>query len=400
MNSRLDLLTDYPFQRLAALIKGVEAPEDTVIMSIGEPQMRPPAFVAEILAREAAHWNKYPPIAGTPELRAAITVWLTRRFGLPVGAVDLDRHLQPLSGSREGLYLIAQLVCDADAAAAGKATPVVLLPNPFYQIYAGAALMAGAEPVFVPATAETGFLPDFAALPRETLDRAVLAYLCNPGNPQGAVADAAQLGAMIRLARQHGFVLAVDECYAEIYDQTPPPGALAVALELDGSFDGVVVLHSLSKRSSAPGLRSGFAAGDPALMAGLGKLRAYAGGAIPAPIQAASAALWRDDAHVVANRAAYRAKFDVASRLFGHRPGFVRPAGGFFLWLQVGDGEAFTRTLWQRAGIKLLPGAYLARPGADGVNPGAPYVRIALVHDLPVLEPALTALAGVLAEVG
>ena len=316
-----------------------------------------------------------------------------RRFGLAEGSFDADKQLIPLAGTREGLYQIAQLVISETKP--GAKPPVVLLPNPFYQVYAGAALMAGAEPVFVPATAETGFLPDFAALDEETLNRTALAYLCTPGNPQGAVASLEQLKAAIQLARRHDFVLAVDECYSEIYDRDElrPAGALEACQALGGSYANVVVFHSLSKRSSAPGLRSGFVAGDPEIIAPFSRLRAYAGATLPGPILAASAALWRDEEHVEANRFAYRAKFDVAEEILGNRPGFTRPAGGFFLWLNVGDGEVAAKTLWEQSGIRVLPGAYLARPGADGVNPGQPYIRIALVHDLDTVREAMTRIA-------
>lgn len=395
LNPRLDLLTDYPFQRLAALLQGPAGDEAPLAMSIGEPQHNPPAFVAEILAREAAGWGKYPPMAGTPELRAAIAAWLTRRFALPVGEIDMDKQIIPLAGTREGLYQIAQVAC---AEAAAGRPPVVLLPNPFYQVYAGGALLAGAEPVFVPATRATGFLPDYAGLPDEVLDRTALAYLCTPANPQGAVASLETLKAHILLARRHGFVLAVDECYSEIYDGAAPAGALQACAELGGGFDNVVVFHSLSKRSSAPGLRSGFAAGDAKVLAAFLRMRAYGGAAIPLPIMAASAALWRDESHVAANRALYRAKFDMAEERLGGRLGFYRPEGGFFLWLEVGDGERAAATLWQRAGIKVLPGGYLARPGADGVNPGGAYIRVALVHDLDTTRRGLTRLAEVLVE--
>lgn len=398
INPRLDLLTDYPFQRLAALLSGKPGAEP-LVMSIGEPQHRPPAFVAEIIAAEVAGWGKYPPMAGSPDFRKAAGDWLMRRFGLAEGSFDADKQLIPLAGTREGLYQIAQLVI-SDAKSGAK-PPVVLLPNPFYQVYAGAALMAGAEPVFVPATAETGFLPDFAAVDAETLGRTALVFLCTPGNPQGAVASLEQLKAAIQLARRHDFVLAVDECYSEIYDRDElrPAGALEACQALGGSYANVVVFHSLSKRSSAPGLRSGFVAGDPEIIAPFSRLRAYAGATLPGPILAASAALWRDEEHVKANRYAYRAKFDVAEEILGNRPGFYRPAGGFFLWLNVGDGEVAAKSLWEQSGIRVLPGAYLARPGADGVNPGQPYIRIALVHDLDTVREAMTRIAQLPVEV-
>jgi N-succinyldiaminopimelate aminotransferase len=386
-NSRLDLLTDYPFQRLTDLIAGI-APgaADPIIMSIGEPQHRPPAFVAEILARDAAGWGKYPPMNGTADFRAAAGGWAAKRFSAP--GLDPERHLLPLSGTREGLFQLGQLVLDEKRADKN----LVLLPNPFYQAYVAGAVMAGGQPVFVPATAETGFLPDFESLGQEVLDRTALAFFCSPANPQGSVADAARLDRLVALARKHDFLLVADECYSEIYHRTPPAGVLDSCTRLGGGFANVAVLHSLSKRSSVPGLRSGFVVADESLIKPFSRLRSYSCASVPTPILAASAALWRDEAHVDENRDRYRAKFDVADRILGGLPGYRRPEGGFFLWLDVGDGEAFTRELWRRSGIKLLPGGYLAKPGPDGSNPGEAYARVALVHDLPVIERALTAI--------
>jgi N-succinyldiaminopimelate aminotransferase len=393
-NPRLDLLVDYPFQRLAALLQGPPGAEP-VIMSIGEPQHQPPAMVAEILAEQAADWGKYPPMAGTPAFRAAVADWLTGRFHLVPGTIDADRQILPLAGTREGLFQIAHLVCDPHQS--GK-PPVVLLPNPFYQVYAGAALLAGAEPVFVPAGRDNAFLPDFHSLPRDILARTALAYLCNPANPQGTIADLAYLEAAVGLARRYGFTLAVDECYSEIYDRAAPSGALEACARLGGGMEGVVIFHSLSKRSSAPGLRSGFVAGDAALIKAFGRLRAYGGAAVPLPILAASTALWQDETHVVATRALYRAKLDAAEAIFGDRLGFYRPAGGFYLWLDVGDGERAASRLWTAAGVRVLPGAYLARSAADGVNPGAAFIRVALVHDLETTGRALARISDVLVE--
>lgn len=390
-NPRLGRLTDYPFQRLTALLGGPATPE-SIVMSIGEPQHAPPPFVADVIQAEAAAWGKYPPLAGTPDYRKACAAWLTRRFDLPAGMVDADRHILPVAGTREALFLFAQAVVPAE----GGETPVVLLPNPFYQVYAGAAAMAGAEPVFVPATRETGFQPDFAALPESILRRAALAYLCTPGNPQGSVASAGLLRCSVELARRFGFVLAVDECYSEIYDAAPPPGALSACAELGGSLDNVVVFHSLSKRSSVPGLRCGFVASDAGAIAAFSHLRSYAGATVPVPVLAAGAALWRDEAHVEANRRLYRAKLDLAESLLGGRFGFFRPPGGFFLWLDVGDGEAAALKLWREANIRVLPGAYLAREDADGRNPGHPYIRVALVHDLDTTRRTLARMAEVL----
>jgi N-succinyldiaminopimelate aminotransferase len=391
LNPRLDLLTDYPFQRLTDLLGGPATP-DSIIMSIGEPQHPPPPMVARILADNAPLWGKYPPANGSAEFRRAAADWLERRFALPSGTVDADRAVLPVAGTREALYMIAQVACGEKQ---GK-PPVVLLPNPFYQVYAGAALMAGAEPVFVPGAHGPSSQPDYSRLPADILKRTALAYLCSPANPQGAVADAALLDRCVATARAYGFVLAVDECYSEIWDHAEPAGALTACARAGQGMANVVVFHSLSKRSSVPGLRSGFVAGDPDIIAAFARLRSYGGAAVPLPILAAAAALWRDEAHVDENRRLYRAKLDIAERLLAGRFHFTRPPGGFFLWLNVGDGEDAAVKLWQQAKIRVLPGAYLSRAAQDGGNPGKPFIRVALVHDLAATERALTRLAEVL----
>lgn len=375
-NPRLHLLPDYAFPRLATLLEGLAPGAEPILFSLGEPQHPYPAFVAEILDRGRADYGRYPPIAGTAELRAAITDWLTWRYELPAGVLDADRHVLPLSGTREGLFSIAFVAVPPEK---GGRTPAVLMPNPFYQCYAAAALAAGAEPVYCDATRENGFLPDFAALPEDLLARTALVYLCSPANPQGAVASRESLAALLALARRHDFLLALDECYSEIYTEAAPPGGLAAAAA-SGSLRNLVVFHSLSKRSNLPGLRAGFIAGDPEVIARFRRLRSYAGPALPLPVQAAAAAVWRDEGHVEANRALYRAKFAAAARLLDGRFGFYRPDGGFFLWLDVGDGEAAARRLWAEAGVKVLPGAYLARDTGRS-NPGARYIRLALVEE-------------------
>ncbi len=396
INHRLGSLKNYPFARLRTLLDGIDPPAgaEPLAMSVGEPQHAAPSLIGEALAANDHLWNRYPPIAGTEEFRDAAAGWLERRFRLPSTLIDRVHGLLPVSGTREALFLTAQL---AVSARDDGVKPAVCLPNPFYAAYEGAAVMAGAEPVFLDATAETGFLPDLDALTPELLDRTALVYFCSPSNPQGAVADLDYLRRLIGLARRHGFILAIDECYAEIYDTAPPPGGLEAAAGIDGgALDNLLVFHSLSKRSSAAGLRSGFVAGDPALIADFARLRAFSAAGMPLPVIAASAALWRDDAHVEENRARYRAKFDLADAVLGDRPGHLRPAGGFFLWHDLGpegDGEAAARMLWREAAIKVLPGAYLTRPGADGINRGNRYVRIALVHDESVLADALPRLA-------
>ena len=393
MGDRLDaLLTYHPFTRLNALLADLRTPQGQPVLNlaVGEPQFPAPPLVREVLEREAAGWSRYPPSAGTPEFRTAVAEWLGRRYRLPAGMIDPDQNILPAPGSREALF---QLALSAVALKGNGAAPKVLIPNPFYHVYAGAAAAAGAEPVFVPAGPETGFLPDYEALPAALLDRTALAFLSTPANPQGAVADLARLEGLVQLARRHGFVLAVDECYAEIYDRAPPPGALEAAARLGGGLDQLVVLHSLSKRSSVPGLRSGFMAGPAALIRRGVQLVNYGGAGVSLPVLAASAALWRDESHVAENRLRYRRNMDAAERILGNGLGFRRPAGGFFLWLEVGDSEAVARQLWAEAGLRVLPGAYMGRVDTAGRHPGRPYIRVALVHEAETVAEALTRLA-------
>ncbi|MCA1941378.1 MAG: aminotransferase class I/II-fold pyridoxal phosphate-dependent enzyme [Caenispirillum bisanense] len=394
-NQRLDLLTDYPFQRLAALLEDVTPPADGgLVMSIGEPQHAAPALLAETVAKTGG-WNRYPPVAGTPELRGSIAAWATRRYGLPEGMVDPGRNVLPVGGTREALYMIGQV---AVPTVPGQCTPLVLMPNPFYQVYLAAAVMNGAEPVMLPAEEATGFLPDVTALSADVLDRAAMVFFCSPANPQGAVAPLETWKELVRLARAHDFLLVADECYSEIWCESPPPGVLEACRDLGGSLDNVVVFNSLSKRSSAAGMRSGAVIGDAAVIARFSRLRSYAAAATPVPLMAAAAALWDDEAHVAEGRAKYQAKMDAADRILGPVLGRdrVAPEGGFFLWLDVGDGEAVTRRLWAEAGIKVLPGRYLTRDEPDGSNAGARYIRIALVHEPAVVEDALTRIARIL----
>jgi aspartate/methionine/tyrosine aminotransferase len=333
-------------------------------------------------------------VGGTSEFRAAVATWLTRRYHLPDGALDPERHVLPCAGTKEALFLIAQVVVPERKA--GR-TPAVLLPNPFYNVYLGAAALAGAEPVLLSVSAATGHLPALEELEPELLERTAAFYLCSPANPQGVAADLGYLQRALELARRYDFALLVDECYAEIYARTAPVGALEAAATLDGRFDQVLVFHSLSKRSSAAGLRSGFVAGDPVLLAAFARLRSYGAAVQPLPVVAAATALWQDEEHVIANRALYQAKFDLAARCLGGNFDYVRPDGGFFLWLDVGNGEAVTRRLWAEAAVKVLPGAYLGRPDASGRNPGAGAIRVALVHDLETTEVALSRLVEQLA---
>jgi aspartate/methionine/tyrosine aminotransferase len=350
--------------------------------------------MARIIAEKAHLWNQYPPMQGTAAYRDACAAWLTRRYNLPPGMVVGARHVVSLNGTKEGLFLAASMAVPQEKR--GQ-VPLVLMPNPYYLVYYGAAAMAGAESMFLDATEKTGFLPDLDAIPDAVLARTALFYLCSPGNPQGAIADLAYLQKAIALARAHDFVLAMDECYCEIYDRLAPPGALEACARMGGDMSNVLVFHSLSKRSSAAGLRCGFVAGDEKLIALMQSLRAYGGAQVPLPIQEAATALWGEETHVDANRALYRQKFDVAERMLKGRFGFYRPPGGFLLWLDVGDGEEAALTLWREAAVRTLPGAFIARPNARGDNPGKRYIRVALVHDDATIATGLTRLAQVLA---
>ncbi len=382
MNRLLDNLQPYPFERLRALLRGIDPPIALrpIAMSIGEPRHRAPACVREAMVAALDGLSSYPPTAGGEPLRRAIASWLDRRYGLP--GVDAATQVLPVNGSKEALFAIAQLVVDAGP---GSTRPVVLLPNPCYQVYEGAALLAGAEVVYVdPSPGDAA--PDWDAVPSATWGRVQLVYVCSPGNPTGSVMSRAQWARLFELSARHGFVIASDECYSEIYpdDAAPPEGALQAAHALGlTDFPRLLVFSSLSKRSSVPGLRSGFVAGDAALIARFLLLRSYNGGAMSATVQAASLAAWSDEAHVVENRRLYREKFDaVLPRLDGPLR-VAAPAGGFFLWAGVpgGDDTAFARDLYAQYNVLVLPGSYLAR-GGPGRNPGAGFVRIALVDGL------------------
>ncbi len=370
---RFSNLPDYAFPRLRKLLDHHAPGGAPLAMTIGEPRHAFPSFVAEVLAQNLDGFGKYPPNEGTPELLGAITGWISRRYG-----VDLTpAQVMVLNGTREGLFNGALAVCPERK---NGAQPVILVPNPFYQVYAVAALAVGAEPVFVPATAETGFLPDYAALPAAVLDRTAIAYVCSPANPQGAVASRDYWRTLLALAERHDFRIFADECYSEIYRHQPPVGALEVAKEMGVDPERVFVFHSLSKRSNLPGLRSGFVAGGAESIARMRQLRSYAGAPLSLPLQRVAERVWADEDHVAENRALYRAKFALADEIFAGLDGYLSPEAGFFLWLPVPDGEAAALRLWQETGVRVLPGAYLSRE-VDGTNPGQGYIRVALVGD-------------------
>ncbi len=388
MNPDLSRLHAYPFERLAALKAGITPPAlEHISLSIGEPKHAPPGFILDELRNSLAGLGAYPTARGIPELRAAIATWLERRFGLGAERIDPDRQVIPVNGTREGLFAFVQAVIDR------VDRPVVMMPNPFYQIYEGAALLAGADPYYMNTTAETGFLPDLDAVPEHIWNRCQLLFICSPGNPTGAVMDMDYLERVIELADRYNFVIAADECYSEIYfDEDAPPPGLLQACERMGRTDlaRCVVFHSLSKRSNVPGLRSGFVAGDAVIVDRFALYRTYHGCAVPLPTQQASIAAWSDDIHVAENRALYREKFTAAVEILSPVLAVEQPAAAFYLWTQTGtDDETFARELFRQQNVTVLPGQYLSRDTPAG-NPGAGMVRISLVA--PVAECAQAAM--------
>ncbi len=381
MNNALDTLQPYPFEKLRALLAGVQpaAGKTPIALSIGEPKHASPAFVAQALSDNLAQLAVYPTTLGIPALREAIAGWCQRRFGVPEGWLDAARHVLPVNGTREALFAFTQTVVERSA------NGLVVSPNPFYQIYEGAALLAGATPHYLPCLAENGFNPDFDAVPAEVWQRTQILFLCSPGNPTGALVPVETLKKLIALADEHDFVIAADECYSELYfdEENPPPGLLSACAELGRSdFRRCVVFHSLSKRSNLPGLRSGFVAGDAAILKAFLLYRTYHGCAMPVQTQLASVAAWGDEAHVRANRDLYRAKYDAVLDILEPVLDVQRPDGGFYLWAKTPmDDAAFTRALFAEEHVTVVPGSYLSRE-VDGFNPGAGRVRMALVAPL------------------
>jgi aspartate/methionine/tyrosine aminotransferase len=382
-----------PFVRLTELIAGIEPGKPVINLSVGEPQHPVPPFVGPTLAAHLADFGRYPANKGIEPFRRAVAAWLNRRYKL-ARAVDAEGEVLVLNGTREGLFLAAISAKRWVSRRTGK--PAVLIPNPFYAAYAAGALAAECEPVYMPATRKSGFLPDLDALDDALLARTVAFYIASPSNPQGAVADRAYLEKLAGLARRFGFLVFADECYCEIYSKNAPPGML----EASGpDFANVVVFHSLSKRSNLPGLRVGFAAGDRRFLGPYLELRNIAAPQVPTPAQYVAIAAYGDEAHVEDNRELYSAKFDLADQILGDRYGYQRPAGGFFLWLDVskqGGSEIVTKRLWAEAGVRVVPGRYLAREQADGSNPGADYIRVAMVQDKAATAEALHRLVAVL----
>lgn len=378
MNPRLKLLQPYPFEKLRKLFEGStpDPAREHISLGIGEPRHPTPEFIRRALSDNLEKLSAYPPTAGSDTLRQAIAAWLTQRYALP--ALDWRTAVLPVNGSREALFAFAQTIVNPS-----KGIPVVVCPNPFYQIYEGAALLAGAQPYYVNTTAGKGYCADYSQVPEEVWRRTQLLYVCSPGNPTGKVLGLAEWQEIFALADRHGFVIASDECYSEIYfdEASPPLGALQAAARSGRSFDRLVVFSSLSKRSNAPGLRSGFVAGDAAVLKAFLLYRTYHGGAMNPAVQEASAAAWKDETHVRENRKKYAERFDRVTPLMQQALEVQRPDAGFYLWARtpIADVE-FARRLYAAQNVTVLPGSFLARDSA-GINPGAHFVRMALVAE-------------------
>lgn len=382
-----------PFARLNDLLAGVEPGKPAISLAVGEPQHPIPSFVGAVLEKNLALFGRYPANKGDDAFRAAVAAWLGKRYALP-RPIDPDHDVLVLNGTREGLFL--GCIAAKRHVPPRKGKPAVLIPNPFYAAYAAGATAAECEPIYLPARKETGFLPDLDTLTEDLLARTVVCFVASPANPQGAVADKAYLKRVIELAQRFGFLVFSDECYSEIYTDKPPHGILEVS---GRDFTNAVAFHSMSKRSNLPGLRVGFAAGDRNFLGAFLELRNVAAPQVPVPLQHVAVAAYGDEKHVEENRALYNAKFDLADQIIGGRYGYERPAGGFFLWLDVGaqgGSEVVTQRLWQEAGVRVLPGSYLAREQADGSNPGAGYIRVAMVQNKEQTAEALHRLVAVL----
>ena len=373
-------LGEYTFARLNDILAGISprSNERPILFSLGEPQKSAPDLLSETIARHSDLWNRYPPPMGDGNFRQAASGWLARRYSLPVNLIDPDKHIIPVPGTREPLYQIGFICSPKEKNGARSA---VLMPNPFYHVYQGAAMSAGAEPIYLPAQEKNNFFPDLNTISEDVLNRTVIFFLCTPSNPQGSAASLKYLKDAINLARKYNFVLALDECYCEIYRGVPPVGGIEACAELGEGLSNVISFNSLSKRSSAPGLRSGFLVGDEEIIKRYGQFVTFGGSPLPLPILHASTALWNDDEHVVENRLYYAKNFRIAEEILKPYGGVSVPQAGFFLWLNVGDGIAASKKLWQENAIKTVPGELMARAGPGNENPGKKYLRLALVYD-------------------
>lgn len=392
MNPKLNHLHPYPFQKLNRLFDGLTPPADKshIRLSIGEPKHQTPTLIHAAICAHIDGLANYPLTKGIPGLRTVIADWLTQRFALPPNSLDPETQVLPVNGTREALFAFAQSAVDASA------RQKVLMPNPFYQIYEGAALLAGAEPYYLNCLADNGFAPDFDAVPDSVWHDCALIYVCSPGNPTGAVLPEAAMQQLIELSQRFDFIIASDECYSEIYfdEDRPPPGLLGVAAKMGNDvYENCVVFHSLSKRSNAPGLRSGFVAGDAKVVSKFLQYRTYHGCAMSLTFQQASIAAWRDEQHVRENRDAYRLKFSEFRRILAPVFKTDMPDAAFYLWAQTPvNDQRFARELYAQQHVTVLPGSYLSRE-INGINPGHRYVRMALVAPVAECAEAATRIA-------
>ena len=376
---RFSNLPEYAFPRLRSLLSGIEVEGKIIPMHIGEPTHEFPKFVTESIVNNSKGFNSYPPNDGTETLRQTISSWISNRYEIP--PLNHEKQILVLNGTREGLFNAAIALSPETK---NNQKSAILLPNPFYQCYMVAAMAAGAEPIFLPTSKETNFLPDLNQIPKEILARTTLFYLCSPSNPQGAIASVKYLKSLFRMAEKYDFKILADECYSEIYYNEKPTGILEISHQISADPERAISFNSLSKRSNLPGLRSGFVAGGSKTISELKKLKSYSGAPLPLPIQYASEAVWKDETHVKRNRKQYSDKLELAIKLLKKFPGFVPPKAGFFLWLPVKNGERTTLEIWKGYGVKVLPGAYLSNMNHDvfgGGNPGENFIRVALVND-------------------
>ena len=388
---RFSDLPDYAFPRLRTLLENIDAPVSQVPLHIGEPTHSFPNFIKEKILENFSGFNSYPPNDGTPALLSSISAWISKRYNIP--NLDFEKNIISLNGTREGLFNAT--IALSPSLKNGK-PPAILLPNPFYQCYMVAATAVGAEPVFVPAINENGFLPDYSSLPKEILERTTICYICSPSNPQGSIADETYWKSLFSMAENYNFKILADECYSEIYRNKKPIGAIESATKFNLNPERLIIFNSLSKRSNLPGLRSGFAASGEKTITELKKLKAYSGAPCPTPLQFAAEAAWRDEKHVENNRCQYNDKLKLADRILKNFPGYKSPEAGFFLWLPVENGEIAATSLWKNFGIKVLPGAYLSSENHKtfgGKNPGEKFIRVALVRTTKEIEFGLNSIA-------
>ena len=380
---RFENLPPYAFTRLRGLLDGVNAGGQNISMTIGEPKHSFPEWMIDVIVKNAKGFNDYPANEGIPELKKAIVDWIQRRYSV---SLNPQNNILALNGTREGLYNSLIALCPEKK---NNFRPIVLIPNPFYQVYMASSLTVNAEPYFVEASAQNNHFPDFSTVPKNILQRTAGVYLCSPSNPQGAVATIEYWLELLKLAEEYDFTIFADECYSEIYRDKPPPGALQALNQIAADPERLVVFHSLSKRSNLPGLRSGFLATGAENIKRLSQLKSYGGAPLPKPLQYAAAAVWSDEEHVKENRKLYAAKYKLADNILLGLEGYTSPEAGFFLWIKVKDGEKTTLDLWRQTGVSVLPGAYLAQE-ENGKNPGQDFIRVALVAQQKVTGEALT----------